>query len=353
MQLALVGLPAAGVKTVFNAITSWADSAASQATSGGQNRIAVVKVPDPRLDRISRAFSPRKTTPATVELIESPGLFGDKIDARSLARVREADALVVVLRVFENLSVPHLDETIDPARDLDRVLSEMLLSDLAIVENRLERLTASLQKRKSDEELLERDILLRCLELLNQDQRLSELDLPATQEKVLRGFGFLTQKEMLILLNIGDNQIGQEEELAAGLGIDQEKCTLCADIEAELATLEAEEREEFMRELAIQELAAPQVLRAAYRLLKIVTFFTYGEDECRAWRVRQGQNAVDAAGQIHSDLARGFIRAEVVSFPDFDQLGGIKEAKAAGRFRLEGKDYPVVDGDIIIIRHSS
>ena len=355
MQLALVGLPAAGVKTVFNAITSWADSAAPQSTSGGQNRIAVVKVPDPRLDRISSAFSPRKTTPGTVELIESPGLFGDKIEARSLARVREADALVVVLRVFENLSVPHLDETIDPARDLDRILSEMLLSDLAIVENRLERLKVSLQKRKSDEELLERDILLRCLKLLNQDQRLSELDLPPTQEKVLRGFGFLTQKEMLVLLNIGDNQIGQEEELSAGLGIDYEKCTctLCADIEAELATMEAEEREEFMRELAIQELAAPQVLRAAYRLLKIVTFFTYGEDECRAWQVRQGQTAVDAAGQIHSDLARGFIRAEVVSFPDFDRLGGIKEAKAAGRFRLEGKEYPVVDGDMIIIRHSS
>ncbi len=353
MQLALVGLPGAGVKTVFNAIIRWADSAAPQSRGGSQNRIAVVKVPDPRLALISTAFSSRKTVPATVELIESPGLFGDKIDGRSLARVREGDALVVVLRAFENLSVPHLDGSIDPTRDLDRILSEMLLSDLAIVESRLERLEATLQKRKVEEELLERNLLLRCLDLLNQGQRLSELDLPPAQEKVLRGFGFLTRKPMLLLMNIGDNQIGREEELAGAFGRDSEGCTLCADIEAELATMEIEEREEFMRELEIEELAAPQVLSAAYRLLKIVTFFTYSEDECRAWRVRRGETAVDAAGKIHTDLARGFIRAEVVSFRDFEGLGGIKETKAAGRFRLEGKNYPVVDGDMIIIRHSS
>jgi hypothetical protein len=257
------------------------------------------------------------------------------------------------LRAFENLSVPHLDGTVNPSRDLERILGEMLLGDLSIVENRLQRLHASLQKRKSDEELLERDILLRCQELLNEGQRLSRLELTPTQERVLRGFGFLTRKETLLLLNIGDNQIGSEGELAAALGSELEVCTLCADIEAELATMEEQERREFMAELGIGELAAPRVLRTAYRLLRVVTFFTYGEDECRAWRVRQGETAVDAAGEIHSDLARGFIRAEVVSYSDFEQLGGIKEVKAAGRFRLEGKDYPVADGDLIIIRHSS
>lgn len=353
MQLALVGLPSAGVKTVFNAITSWADAAAPQTAGPGHGRIAVLKVPDPRLEVISRTYRPKKTTPATVELIESPGLFGDQIDPRSLARVREADALVLVLRAFENMSVPHLEGTVDARRDLARILGEMLLNDLSIVENRLQRLQSSLQKRKNEADLLEREILETCRSLLEEERRLSQLDLPPGQDKVLRGFGFLTRKEMLILLNIGDSQIGEEKALAADFPEEFPVSTLCADIEAELAGMEETEREEFMRELGIGELAAPQVLRTAYRLLRVVTFFTYGDDECRAWRVREGETAVDAAAAIHTDLARGFIRAEVVSFEDFEKLGGIKQAKAAGRFRLEGKDYPVADGDLIIIRHSS
>lgn len=353
MQLALVGLPGTGVKTIFSAVTGFAEAAGAFSAAAGQHRLAVLKVPDERLQRIAQVYKPKKTTPATVEIAEYPGLFGQKIDSRLLAKVREADALGLVIRSFSSMTAPHLQGSVDAQRDLRFLLSEMLLSDLGIVENRLERLSASIQKRKNEEEETERDLLVRCKELLDSGQRLSELSLAPGEGKRIRGFGFLTRKPLIILLNIGDSQLGQEQELLAPFESQGwEARAICADIEAELARMSAEERAEFMEDLGIEQLAAPVVLAAAYRILDAVTFFTYSEEECRAWTVRAGETAVDAAGKIHTDLARGFIRAEVVGFADFQEHGDVKGAKAAGKFRLEGKDYVVQEGDLILIRHS-
>ncbi len=353
MQLALIGLPGSGVKTTFAAITGLTEAAGAFG-QGAAGRVTALKVPDPRLEAVSRVFQPKKTVSATVEILEFPGLFGGgKTDSRLLGKVREAEALVPVLRAFESLALPHPEGGVDPRRDYRALASEMLLADLGVVEGRLARLASSLQKRKDEDEAAERDVLLRCKECLDRGERLSTLTLDPFELKRIRGFGFLTLKRQLVLVNIGDAQLGSEAELTAPFeqqGL--EVRALSASLEEELAGMEEAERDEFMRELGIPELAAPIVLSAAYRALRVVTFYTYSEDECRAWTLRRGETALDAAAKVHTDLARGFIRAEVVSFDDFQEHGDIKSVKAAGRFRLEGKDYVVADGDLIIIRHS-
>ncbi len=352
MQLALTGLLGSGVKTTFAAITGLADSA-GVFSPVGQSRIAALKIPDPRLEAISRVFHPKKTITATVEVVEFPGLFGQRVDSRVLGKAREADAMVLVVRAFESFSVPHLEGTVDPWRDFQTLQSELLLADLGIVEGRLQRLAGSLQKRKDEEEEAERDILVRCKECLDRNQRLETLQLLPQELKRIRGFGLLTLKPQLVLVNIGDSQLGDEERLTAPFreaGL--ETRALSASLEAELAEMEESERAEFMEDFGVDELAAPIVLGAAYRVLEVVTFYTHTEDECRAWTLRRGETALDAAGKVHTDLARGFIRAEVVSFEDLQQYGDIKEVKAAGRLRLEGRDYVVQDGDLITVRHS-
>ncbi len=353
MQLALVGLPAAGVKTLFSAITESVDTAGGGAATTRGVRLAVIQVPDPRLELISRVHQSRKTTPATVEMVELPGLFGQSVDSALLARTREADAVGIVLRAFPSMTVPHLKGTVDPERDLRDILAEMLLSDLAIAESRVARLEAGLSKRKDEEEEQELAVLRLCLQALADGEKLDELDLAPEQERRIRGFGFLTRKPRIVFLNIGDNQLGQEAELSrpfqeAGHQVQ----ALSAGIEAELASLDPADRQVFMEEFGIDQLAAPIVVTAAYRILDVVTFFTYSEQESRAWRVRRGQTAVDAAAKIHTDLARGFIRAEVVGFADFEEFQDLKEIKARGKLRLEGKDYVVQEGDLILIRHS-
>lgn len=316
-------------------------------------RLSVLRVPDERLDFISKAIQPKKTTPATVEVAEYPGLFGQRVESRALAKLREADALALVVRAFDSASVPHFRGDVDPKRDLDFLVSELQLADLAIVESRLERIESSLKKRKNEEEEQQKEILQRSKMLLDEGRPLRQLQLDPNEDKLVRGFGFLTQKPLIVLVNLGDSQLEQQEEILQPLRKSiPEVRALCGDIEAELARLEEEERAEFMEDFGIDELAAPVFLSAAYRILDVATFYTYGEEECRAWTIRQGDTAVDAAGKVHTDLARGFIRAEVVSFEDFRTHGSIKEVKAAGRFRLEGRDYVVQDGDLIIIRHS-
>ncbi|MFQ5740804.1 MAG: DUF933 domain-containing protein [Acidobacteriota bacterium] len=353
MQLALIGLPGAGVKTLFSAITGLAESVGSFAASPGQSRVAVVKVADERLQQISRVYLPKKTTTAAVEIAEFPGLFGQRTDGRRVGVARNSDALVLALRSFPSETVPHFQGSVDPVRDLDTLITELVIADLSVVETRLRRLRISLKKRPNEEEKAEREVLDRCRQALDQGLVLRQLELSAVDQKRIRGFGFLTRKPLMLLLNIGDSQLGEEEKLTAPFRAQGYPTrALCADIEAELAQMESRDREEFMADLGIRQLAAPLVLGAAYQTLDLVTFYTYGPDECRAWTVHRGDTAVDAAAKIHTDIARGFIRAEVVGFEDFRQCGDIKTAKSRGRFRLEGKDYVVQDGDLIIIRHS-
>ncbi len=355
MQLALIGIPSSGVKTIYSALSGNAEAGeAVRPTSPGQTRLTVLKVPDQRLDLLAGIFKPQKVVPATVELAEFPGLFAaPRSDASRVAKAREADALALVLRSFESDVAPHQDGMVDPQRDLRNLLSELALSDLAVVEARLERLKRSVKRKDAEEELAEQDVLLRLKEALESGASVRDVELAAEDSKRIRGFGFLSAKPLLLIVNIGESQLGQEEPLLRPFSAQGwEAQALCGSLEAELSQLEESERIEFMQDFGVEELAAPTVLSAAYRVLETRTFLTYGEDECRAWNVRIGDTAVDAAGKIHSDLARGFIRAEVIAWEDFDQHRDLKKIKAAGKFRLEGKDYVVQEGDLIIIRHS-
>jgi hypothetical protein len=355
MRLALTGLPLSGVKTIYSAITGHVESGGLHSGASGQARLSVLKVPDPRLDLLAGIFKPRKVVPATVELTEFPGLFGGaQAESQSMAKAREADALALVLRCFESDVAPHPAGSVDAGRDLTNLLSDMALADLAVVENRLERLASSVKRRDNEDDLAEHALLSRIRGVLEEGQGVRQAPLQKEERKRLRGFGFLTAKPMLLILNIGEGQLGKEEDLTASFqGRAKQVEALCASLEAELAQLDEAEQAEFMGDFGVDELAAPRVLAAAYRTLDLRTFLTYGEDEVRAWNVRAGETALDAAGKIHSDLARGFIRAEVIGWQDFEQHQGIKAVKAAGKFRLEGKEYVVQEGDLIIIRHSS
>ena len=353
MRLTLVGLPGAGVRTVFSALAGITKSARAFGETGKGGRIVVLKVPDPRLKRISQVFRPKKTTPSTVEIVEIPGLFGRQVNSRGLAKAREADSLVLVVRAFRRRSILHLKGSIDPERDRDLLFSELLLADQVMVTGRIDRLRGSLRKRGNPQEIIELELLRRCLEVLDEGHPLSRMHFSADQRKRVRGFGFLTLKPLIVLLNIGEDQLKEELPLPTRWKQDRlQVCGFCAGIEAELGAMAPEDRDEFMAEFGILELAAPKVLRAVYRTLEVVTFYTYSENECRAWTIKAGDSAITAAAKIHTDLADGFIRAEVVSYGDFDRHGDLKAAKAAGRFRLEGRDYQVADGDLVLVRHS-
>lgn len=354
MRLALIGIPSSGVKTIYSAITGHAESGGGFRPSSALNRLAVLKVPDPRLDLLTDVFKPKKKVAATVELTEFPGLLGgSKTDPQAVAKAREADALALVLRCFSSDMAPHPKDSVDPRRDLDDLEAEMVLSDLSVAESRLERLSGSVKTKANDDDLAEHAVLNRVRQQLEEGLPVRRLDLSEEERKRIRGFGFLTAKPRMLILNIGESQLGEEDSIAAPF-VEQGWVAeaLCGSLEAELAQLEETERGEFMSDFGLDELAAPRVLSAAYQALEIRTFYTYGDDECRAWTVRVGDTAVDAAGKIHSDLAKGFIRAEVVGWQDFQEHPSIKEVKAAGKFRLEGKDYRVQEGDLIIIRHS-
>ena len=354
MRLALVGLPGAGVRTVFSALAGTANSQRALGEPGAGERIVALKVPDPRLRRISQVFRPKRTTLSTVEIVEIPGLFDEKVNSQKLAKAREADSLVLVVRAFRRRSVPHPKGSIDPERDRDLIFSELLLADQVMVTGRIDRLRSSLRKRRHREETIELELLGKCLAVLDEGHPLSRMQLSPDESRRVRGFGFLTLKPLIVLLNIGEDQL--EDELPTAPPWKQDGlqlCAFCAGVEAELVAMVAEDRDEFMAEFGIRELAAPKVLRAVYRSLEVITFYTYSQNECRAWTIRAGDSVLTAAAKIHTDLADGFIRAEVVSYEDFDRLGDLKTVKAAGRFRLEGRDYQVADGDLVLVRHSS
>jgi len=354
MQLALTGMPSTGVKTVFSAVTGYTEEGDARSRPG-QARVVVVRIPDKRLDLISSVFRPKKTVPATVELTEYPGLFGGGgMDNSLVGKIREADALVLVLRAFESSVSPHSAGSVDPERDFEQLCSDFVLADLAVLEPRVERIERSLARMRHEEEEAELDVLLRCRELLEAGRGVRDAELSDDDRKRIHNYCFLTEKPLILILNIGEDQLGQEDELAAPFrdkGL--EVRALCGSLEAELPQLDEADRAEFMKDFGLEELAAPKVLSAAYHRLETVTFFTFTGDECRAWQLRRGENAVAAAGKVHTDLARGFIRAEVAAFEDFKEHGGIKEVKAAGKLRLEGRDYVVQEGDMLLIRHNA
>jgi GTP-binding protein YchF len=352
MRLGIIGLPQSGKTTVFNALTR-----GNQPTtmSGGRVEIhtGVVDVPDGRVDRLSTMFRPEKTIYAKVTYADIAGLEGDtqsSISGALLNQLTQMDGFVHVVRCFEDPNVPHPAGRVNPASDIAAMDSELLLNDLIAIERKLERLADERKKGGGrDRAVIDREIAL--FERLNMglqaEKPLRELDLTPEDERALSGFGFLTRKPILVLLNLADGQATPALDYAhQHSGI----VALQGKLEMDLAQLSPEDAGIFMEEYGIQELGLERVIGLSYELLGLQSFFTVGEDEVRAWTVHCGATAYEAAGAIHTDLQKGFIRAEVVSYADLVALGGMPEARAKGKLRLEGKEYLVKDGDIVHIR---
>ena len=366
MQIAIVGLAGSGKTTVFNTLTR------GHAETGGYGgitmNVGVVKVPDERLDRLAEIFKPKKIVHADVTYVDLPappasteGHVGtEELPAEHLARLRDSDALLHVVRAFEDASHPHPEGSVDPRRDLERLDLEFMLADLAMTDRRIERLsTSGRHGTQAEREANEREerVLRRLKETLESGTPIRDVALEPDDEKQIRGFRFLTQKPVLVLLNVGEGDLGGAPELvgsiAAGYPHQQALIdALSARIEMELGELEPDEAAVFMEELGIAESGLDRVIALSYRLLGLVSFLTAGPDEVRAWPIPDGSSAVDAAGAIHSDLAKGFIRAETVAYDDLLELGSMAEARKHGRLRSEGKTYQVRDGDVIEILFS-
>jgi GTP-binding protein YchF len=366
MQIAIVGLAGSGKTTVFNTLTR------GHAQTGGFGaltlNVGVVKVPDTRLDRLAEIFKPKKIVHADVTYVDLPappasheGHVGtEELPAEHLARLRESDALLHVVRAFDDPSLPHPSGSVDPARDLEQLDLEFILADLAMVDRRLERLgTSGRHGTPAEREANEREeVILRRLKIeLEAGRPIRDAGLADDEAKAVRGFRFLTEKPVLVLLNVGERDLGAAGEITARIAaayvhhhamVDH----LSAKIEMELGELDAGDAATFMAELGIAESGLERVIHLSYRLLGLISFLTAGPDEVRAWPIPDGSTAVDAAGTIHTDLAKGFIRAETVGYDDLVTLGSTAEARKVGRLRSEGKTYRVADGDVMEILFS-
>ncbi len=360
MQIGIIGLPNSSKTTIFNALTRGKIETAAFSSGKLEIHTAMVDVPDPRVDTLSKMFNPRKTTRAQVQYNDIAGLargIGEKggIDGNLLNQIVQNDALLHVVRAFEDATVPHIEETVDPARDLEILDTELILSDLAVVERRLERLEATLGKRggtpaERDAQLKEQALMQRFKPQLESGQPLRDLSLSDDEVRIMKNLALMTAKPQLVLLNTGDRAVSDPSTIVNYAHQKTMLGALQGKLEMELAQMSPEDAQEFLKEYGIAEPGLSKVIRLSYTLLGLQSFFTVGEDEVRAWTVRVGANAVEAAGVIHTDLARGFIRAEVISYADMISAGDLAEARKRGVLRLEGKEYVVQDGDILNIR---
>lgn len=359
MELGIIGLPTSGKTTVFNALTGSNRPTATASTGQLEVYSAVVDVPDERVDRLSALFKPRKTTYAKVTYTDIAGLdqgiSQSGISGQLRNRIATMDAFVHVIRAFQNDIVAHPMGSVDPQRDLNILDGETILVDLMTTENRLERLAEGLKKGARGEERQtlqeQQELFQRLHETLESHLPLRDLDLTPEEKGFLQGFGLLSLKPMLILLNTGEDLV-PAENLVHYEHQQSALTSLPGKLEMEISQLPPDEAEMFMKEFEIPELGSSLVIQKSYDLVGLHSFFTVGEDEVRAWTVRCGANAVDAAGAIHSDLARGFIRAEVIGYPELMAEGNMVAARKAGKVRLEGKEYIVQDGDILHVRFS-
>jgi len=361
LRAALIGLPATGKTTLFQLMT-----AVREAAKGGRGdvQIGISKVPDARLDRLTAMFNPKKRVPATVEFadIAGTGAAGGAKSLVDLAAYKNADALVHVVRAFRDEAVAHSAGSVNPARDAQAMEDELILADLGVAERRLERLEKDLKKGKSAELERERDVVTQCRAALEEGRPLRALDLHGDDLKRLRGFQFLSAKPLLVVLNLDEAALsgGNSAQAAEAAGLKSflsragtAAVAVCAKIELEIAQLEATDAAAFLADLGLKESGLDRVIRASYELLGYISFFTVGEDECRAWSIPRGLSAQLAAGEIHSDIARGFIRAEVVGYDQLIARGSMAACRDHGEVRLEGKEYVVLDGDIINFRFAT
>ena len=357
MQLGIIGLPQSGKTTIFNALTR-DDHSTGTAHGRVEVRTSVIDVPDERLDRLAKMFYKAKTIYTKVTYADIAGLGSGtnkgEISGQLLNQLTQVDGLIEVVRCFESSLVPHTHGSVDPARDIRMMDEELILNDHIMVERKLERMADELKKGGGrDKAVIQREITLfeKLGEALSAGKPLRDLELAEDEEKTLSGFGFLSRKPLLILLNLAEGQVAPAIEY----GHQRSQITdLQGKLEMELGQLpEEEDAAVFMQEFGIEELGSSRIIRASYELLGLLSFFTIGDDEVRAWTVRRGALAPEAAGAVHTDFEKGFIRAEVIAFDDLMEAGGMAEGRSKGKLRLEGKQYPVKDGDVIQIRFSS
>jgi len=363
VQVAIVGLAGSGKTTVFNTLTG------GHAETGGYGgvtlNVGVVKVPDERLTKLTELFKPKREVPADVTYVDLPapplsndGREAAEIPADQLARLRTADELLHVVRAFENPAVAHPDGSVDPLRDVERLDLEFILADLSVIEKRIEKLsTSGRHGTPAEREANERELVVleKIAPTLRGGTPIRDIELTDDDQKRIRGFRFLTEKPVLVLLNIGEDDVARAAEIAAEFakeyahrqsGVE----ALSARIEMEIGQLDEEEAAIFRSDLGLTESSLEKVIRDSYRLLGLISFFTAGPDETRAWTIPAGSTAVDAAGAIHSDLARGFIRAEIVEYDDLIKLGSFAEARKVAKLRSEGGKYEMKDGEVVEIR---
>ncbi|MFH1395041.1 MAG: redox-regulated ATPase YchF [Candidatus Omnitrophota bacterium] len=348
MKLGIIGLEQSGKTTVFNALTG---SEKEIGTFGKiEAHISVIKIPDKRIDWLKELYKPKKTVYADIEFVDIPGSINDSSDTKIVAAAREVDAFVFVVRAFDNAQVPHALGEINPLRDFEQIKTGLIIADMAIAEKRIERLKKTVTKGAgSPEDKTELSTLEKVMKTLESEQGACSANLTEQEEKAIRSFQFLTMKPFLTLLNVSDTDLNTKKALTFIESL-PECMAMSANIEMEIQRLEQNDRKAFLEDLGLKELSLYSFIRKAYKTLGLISFFTVGEDEVRAWTIPAGLPAVKAAGKIHSDLERGFIRAEVFSYTDLQELGSEREVKNNGRFRLEGKTYIVQDGDIISIK---
>ena len=356
MRTAIVGLPMTGKTSLFTILTGM-----HEATRVGtmEARVGVTKVPDPRLEALGEVFQPPKVTHATVEFLDFPAISKEALrDPGYLASLRVVDAIAHVVRVFQDDTVPHEKGDVNPLRDIEDVDVELILSDLVVVEKRLERLEKERKKNRDPELDRENELLIQAKAKLEANEPLRRWELSKEDEKRLRGFQFLSQKPLLLVLNLGEADAPRleqvEAEYASQLLTGRPKTgvtAICGKIEAELSELSPAEAAEYLASYGLPGSSLDRLISAAYRLLGLMSFLTAGEDECRAWTIPIGSNAVKAAGAIHSDFEKKFIRAEVVNWKTLVDQNGYHGLREKGQLRLEGKEYIVQDGDVLVIRH--
>ena len=358
MKIAIIGLANSGKTTIFNALTGLNVETTIYPTLAAEPHIGMVKVPDKRLEKLSGIFNPKKTTYATVEYIDYIGLTKGDVEQNKKVfdLIKDTDAIVHVIRGFEDEVIVHPLGQIYPKSDAETVELEMIFGDLELIDKRLERMDQGLKRGKKPDEA-EKKLLLKCKEGLENEDPLRDMEFSEEEERAMRHLQFMSIKPQVIVLNVAESDIASERtaktisELEGMFKGKQIKIlSLCGKIEMEIAQLSPEEAKVFLDDLGISEPALNKLIRVSYDLLGLISFLTAGEDEVRAWTIHRGLNAQKAAGKIHSDIERGFIRAELVSYDDFIACGGMAGAREKGLLRLEGKTYEVKDGDIINFR---
>lgn len=357
----IVGLPNVGKSTLFNAITKKNILAANYPFATIDPNVGVVTVPDKRMEFLENLYIPERTIPTTFEFTDIAGLvkgasLGEGLGNKFLSHIREVDAIVEVVRCFEDGNIIHVEGGVDPIRDIEIINVELMLSDLEIVDNRLNKIGKKAAMSKDKDTQKEVALLTKIKECLEQNKAVRSLEFDEEEQKIIKPFNLLTGKPIIYMANINEDELGSEDneyvkqvrEYASNEGA--EVITVSAKMESELSELNDEDKIEFLKELGIEESGLDQLIKATYSLLGLATYFTAGSDECKAWTFRRGMKAPECAGIIHSDFERGFIRAEVMSYEDLEKHGSEKAVREAGRMRLEGKEYIMQDGDICHFR---